>query len=163
MELAREDGSVSQGAMANNAEAAALLAQGRLGEAEDRYQLAQSAYRAQGRALVGLPALAGLIEVALARGEIAVAKERAEDLLTALASDPAAADCAPPDVLRARWRALTAADDDRASQALDDARRIMTARAASIPDEAARGEYRSQAAVTWAYAVGERVVPAVLT
>ena len=125
--IALADANTSLQAIALVAEGNALLGLGRLDEAEAGYRSAGAVYLIQRRALPGLSAQSGRVEVALKRGDPDAARGRAEEILSAFAADASTAAGAPAQVYWACWRALVASGDTRSSATLTQAQAVLRA------------------------------------
>jgi tetratricopeptide (TPR) repeat protein len=116
----------------------ALMGLGRSDEAEAAYQSALNQRRSLGQPHLATEPLAGLARAALAGGDINGALRHAEEILAHL--DYATLDGAyePLRVYLTCYQTLNQAHDPRAANILEAAYTMLQARAAKIPDEAAR-------------------------
>jgi len=119
----------------------ASFALGRLQEAEDCFGKALQLRLALRQQQQAMEPLAGLAQVALARGEVDAALAYSERMLPVIRSPWFAAAVEFFRVFWACYQALAANGDSRAPEVLADAYHRLTARAGQIEDEAMRSAY----------------------
>jgi class 3 adenylate cyclase/tetratricopeptide (TPR) repeat protein len=120
----------------------ARLAMGDAAGAEDALVQSRDCFDSLGLPHLALEPLAALAEAALARGDTALALQRVETLLAALAGGATLDGTEEPMRVRLScWRALAAARDPRAADLLAQTHRLLIERAARITDATRRRSY----------------------
>ncbi len=120
----------------------AALAQGRLADAAPRLQAAQVQFEALGQPALALEATAVRAELALAQGDVAGAATQARAVLAALDGGLSLEGTDEPlRVWCSTWRALHAAGDARAAEALARGRAELQRRAGAITSAARRAHF----------------------
>jgi tetratricopeptide (TPR) repeat protein len=109
-----------------------------LQEAESSYRAALRLYRELGIKTLALAPLAGLARLALARGDLATARTRANELATALEAEVIAWADELPQLFLSCYQVLSAAGDARAAQVLEAAYARLHRQVSQISDATGR-------------------------
>ncbi|MBN1955957.1 MAG: tetratricopeptide repeat protein [Anaerolineae bacterium] len=121
---------------------------GRLAAAEEAYRQALAVRRELGEGATTLAPLAGLVLVALERGQIDQAMEWSAEILADMQANPTLTGTEEPfRVYLACYRVLKAAQDPRAAALLATAHNLLQERAAAIEDQEKRVAFLTRSAV----------------